>query len=60
MLNSLGDEEAIKSDIVELSAIITSYCNDCLFMFTLDLSGEVFDCLLGLTLQLEEINPCIS
>ena len=60
MLDPLIAKKLIQGVVLELGAIVTSYCQDLCIVLTLCFICKVNDGLLGLTLPLEEIYPSVS
>ena len=60
MLDPLITKELIQGVVLELGAVVTSYCQDLCIVLTLSFICKVNDGLLGLTLPLEEIYPSVS
>ena len=60
MLDSLITKKFIQGVVLELGAVVTSYCQDLCIMLTLSLSCKVDDGLLSLTLPLKEVYPSVS
>ena len=60
MTNSLFTKKLIQGVVLELLAIVTSNGQYWKVVLVLNFCGEVNDCLLGFTLMLEEVDPCIS
>ena len=60
MYNPLFTKKIIQCVVLELGAVVTSYCQYGDIVLTLNFVGKVDEALLSLTLQLEEINPSIS
>ena len=60
MLDPLITKKLIQGVVLELGAVVTSYCQDLCIVLTLSFICKVDDGLLGLALPLEEIYPkCI-
>ena len=55
MLDPLITKKLIQGVVLELDAVVTSYCQDLCIMLTLSFICKVDDGLLSLTLPLEEI-----
>ena len=53
-------QKIIQGVVLELGAVVTSYCQYRQVVLTLNLFGKVDEVFLGLTLVLEEINPSVS
>jgi hypothetical protein len=60
MSNPLITKKSIQGVVLELGAIVTSYCQYILPILTFNFFGKVDDGLLSLTLVFKEIDPCIS
>ena len=60
MLDPLITKKLIQGVVLELGAVVTSYCQDLCIVLTLGFIRKVNDGLLGLTLPLEEIYPSVS
>ena len=60
MFNPLITKESIQGVVLELGAIVASYYQHRDIVLTLHHVDEVDEGLLGLTFQLEEINPRVS
>ena len=60
ILDPLITKELIQGVVLELGAVVTSYCQDLCIMLTLSLICKVDDGLLSLTLPLEEVYPSVS
>ena len=60
MLDPLLTKKIIQGVVLELGAVVTSYCQDLCIVLTLSFICKVDDGLLSLTLPLEEIYPSIS
>ena len=60
MLDSLITKKFIQRVVLELGAVVTSYCQDICIVLTLCFICKVNDGLLGLALPLEEIHPRVS
>jgi ABC-type thiamin/hydroxymethylpyrimidine transport system permease subunit len=60
MFDALIIKELIQGVVIELGVIVTSYRQDSSIVLTLSFGGEVFDGLLGITLELEGIYPRVS
>ena len=60
MLDSLITKKFIQGVVLELGAVVTSYCQDLCIMLTLSFICKVDDGLLSLTLPLEEVYPSVS
>src|SRR6266496_6789046 len=59
MLDPLITKKLIQGVVLELGAVLTSYCHDLCIVLTLSFICKVDDGLLGLTLPLEEIHPSV-
>ena len=57
MLDPLITKKLIQGVVLELGAVVTSYCQDLCIVLTLGFIRKVNDGLLGLALPLEEIHP---
>ena len=60
MLDPLITKKLIQGVVLELGAVVTSYCQDLCIMLTLSFICKVDDGLLSLTLPLEKENPSVS
>ena len=60
MLDCLITKKLIQGVVLELAAVVTSYCQDLCIMLALSFIYKVNDGLLSFTLPLEEICPSIS
>ena len=60
MLDPLITKKLIQGAVLELGAVVTSYCQDLCIVLTLCFICKVNDGLLGLALPLEEIYPSVS
>ena len=60
MLDPLITKKLIQGVVLELGAIVTSYCQDLCIMLALSFICKVDDGLLSLTLPLEEVYPSVS
>ena len=60
MFDPLITKKLIQGVVLELGAVVTSYCQDLCIMLTLSFICKVDDGLLSLTLPLEEVYPCVS
>ena len=60
MLDPLITKKLIQGVVLELGAVVTSYCQDLCIVLTLGFICKVNDGLLGLTLPLEEVYPSVS
>ena len=60
MLDPLIFDEVLHGVVLELGAVVGSYCLDFSIMLTLSLLGEDDEVLMGLILRLEEEHPTIS
>ena len=60
MLDPLITKKLIQGVVLELGAVVTSYCQDLRIMLTLSFICKVDDGLLSFTLPLEEIYPSLS
>ena len=60
MLDPLITKKLIQGVVLELGAVITSYCQDLCIMLTLSFICKVDNGLLSLTLLLEEVYPSVS
>ena len=60
MLDSLITQKLIQGVVLELGAVVTSYCQDLCIVLSLSFICKVDDGLLGLALPLEEIYPSVS
>ena len=60
MLDPLITKKLIQGVVLELGAVVTSYCQDLCIVLTLSFICKVNDGLLGLALPLEEIYPSVS
>ena len=60
MLDPFITKKLIQGVVLELSAVVTSYCQDLRIMLTVSFICKVDDGLLGLTLPLEEVYPSVS
>ena len=59
MSDPLITKKLIQGVVLELGAVVTSYCQDLCIVLTLGLICKINDGLLGLALPLEEIYPCV-
>ena len=53
-------QKIIQGVVLELGAVVTSYCQYGQLVLTLNFFGKVDEVFLGLTLVIEEINPSVS
>ena len=60
MLDPLITKKLIQGVVLELGAVVTSYCQDLCIMLMLSVICKVDDGLLSLTLPLEEVHPSVS
>ena len=60
MLDCLITKKLIQGVVLELGAVVTSYCQDLCIMLALSFICKVDDGLLGLTLPLEEVHTSVS
>ena len=60
MLNPLITQEFFQGVVLELGAIVTSYCQDFFVEFSLSMFGKINDGGLRLILGLEEEHPRVS
>ena len=60
MLDSLITQKLIQGVVLELGAVVTSYCQDLCIVLSLSFICKVDDGLLSLTLPLEEVYPSVS
>ena len=60
MLDPLITKKLIQGVVLELGAVVTSYCQDLCIVLSLNFICKVDDGLLGLALPLEEIYPSVS
>ena len=60
MLDPLITKKLIQGVVLELGAVVTSYCHDLCIVLTLSFICKVDDGLLSLTLPLEEVYPSVS
>ena len=60
MLDPLITKKLIQGVVLELGAVVTSYCQDLCIVLTLSFIYKVDDGLLSLTLPLEEVYPSVS
>ena len=59
MLDPLITKKLIQGVVLELGAVVTSYCQDLCIVLTLSFICQVDDSLLGSSLPLEEIHPSV-
>ena len=60
MLDPFITQKLIQAVVLELGAVVTSYCQDLCIMLMLSFICKVDDGLLSLTLPLEELYPSVS
>ena len=60
MLDPLITKKLIQGVVLELGAVITSYCQDLCIMLTLSFICKVDDSLLSCTLPLEKLYPSVA
>ena len=60
MADTLFTKELVQGVVLELGAVVTSYCHYGHLVLALHFIGKVNDGFLSLTLELEELNPSVS